>query len=427
MQFSAYCLSGGPLNKCSKTARMWLVCVALIAFMLVPPFATHAQSSGQNLIADGDFEASNWRAQNGIGELVVAPRWTAWYVDTNRVPSYVKKPSNCDSSDPACYWMRPEFNSVRVDAFPNRVHSGAQAQKYFSYGRMHEAGLYQQVIGVQPGTLLNFSIYMQAWQCSKPDACGQGGSHSDAPANMHLRVGIDPYGSTDPFSGNIVWSPEQPAFDQWVRFSVQAQAKGGSVTVFTHSRAEWDWARTNNDVYLDDASLTVVDQGTVQPGTALTATLSSGSPEPTATPAGTSTPRPDGSIVHTVGPADTLYGLSLQYGVPYDELVRLNHLSATSILTLGQQLLIRASTSTIISPTASVAPATLTTFPATPTAAPTLAAAPAFTHPPVPAVPAQPTLPAQSRSNVGSSLLILIGIAIPLAALATLLALRRRR
>jgi nucleoid-associated protein YgaU len=33
------------------------------------------------------------------------------------------------------------------------------------------------------------------------------------------------------------------------------------VTVFTHSRPEWGWARVENDVYLDDASLVVVQPG----------------------------------------------------------------------------------------------------------------------------------------------------------------------
>jgi len=142
-----------------------LVCAALIALTLAP-FTSHAQTPGQNLLTDGDFEALTWRAQDGIGELVIAPGWRAWYVDIGQIRPYVKQPSNCDTSDPACYWMRPEFNSADFAAFPNRVHNGFKAQKYFSYGRMHEAGLYKQVVGIQPGVTLRFSIFMQAWQCS---------------------------------------------------------------------------------------------------------------------------------------------------------------------------------------------------------------------------------------------------------------------
>ncbi len=220
-----------------------------------------AQTGGQNLLVDGDFEAPpTWPQQDGIGEVQVAPGWRAWYLDNP--PGYVKIPSNClDSKEHSrCYWMRPEFRDNT--SFENRIHSGARSQKYFSYGRMHEAGLYQRVGGIEPGSKLHFSIYVQSWQCFNIDLCGKNGIRSDDPAEMHLRVGIDPTGGTNPFSPEIVWSPEQAAFDTWVEFSVEAVAKGDTVTVFTHSRAEWVYARLNNDVYLDDASLVVLS-GTV--------------------------------------------------------------------------------------------------------------------------------------------------------------------
>jgi LysM repeat protein len=225
------------------------------------PRTAQAQTGGQNLLVDGDFEAPpTWPQQDGIGEVQVAPGWRAWYLDNP--PGYVQIPSNCiDSKEHAsCYWMRPEFRDNT--SFENRIHSGARSQKYFSYGRMHEAGLYQQVGGVQPGVTLRFAIAIQSWQCFNIDLCGKNGIRSDDPAEMHLRVGIDPTGGTNPFSPEIVWSPEQAAFDRWVEFSVEAVAKGDTVTVFTHSRAEWVYARLNNDVYLDDASLVVVS-GTV--------------------------------------------------------------------------------------------------------------------------------------------------------------------
>jgi LysM repeat protein len=285
---------------------------------------------------------------------------------------------------------------------------------------MHEAGLYQQAIGIQPGATLRFSIYMQAWQCSQPEAC-QNGSRSDAPAEMHLRVGIDPYGGSDPFSANVVWSPEKPAFDHWVQFSVQAQAKSSAVTVFTHSRAEWDWPRVNNDVYLDDASLTVVDEGTALPG----AMQPTGTPESTLTPAHTPTPRADGAIVHIVGPSDTLYSISLQYGVSYDDLFQLNNLSRTSILNIGQPIVVKAGIGTVVP--SSTPLATSTPAKETPTLAPTLAPTVTRTPSPPAAAPtdaAQPVQPAQDRSN---TTLILIAVAIVIVVVAAIVALRRRR
>jgi len=248
--------------KFPKVTMTALAC-ALVAAVLFAPSAAQAQTGGANLLVDGDFEAPpTWPQQDGIGEVQVAPGWRAWYLDP--VPNYVQVPSNCnDRSDGYhCYWMRPEFRDNT--SFENRIHSGARSQKYFSYGRMHEAGLYQRVGGIRPGDKLRFAIFIQAWQCFNIDKCGKNGILSDEPAEMHLRIGIDPTGGANPFSPDIVWSPEREAFDRWVEFSVEAVAKNDTVTVFTHSRPDWSWARLNNDVYLDDASLVVLSGSAAQ-------------------------------------------------------------------------------------------------------------------------------------------------------------------
>jgi hypothetical protein len=88
-------------------------------------------------------------------------------------------------------------------------------------------------------------------------ACDRG-NKSQNPTTMHLKVGIDPTGGTNPFSTNIVWSGEGDSFDHFTQFSVEATAQSDVVTVFTHSRAEWiDYPRMDNDVYVDDAALTI--------------------------------------------------------------------------------------------------------------------------------------------------------------------------
>jgi LysM domain len=245
----------------SRFALVVVLCAVMAVLPLMTPLLTQAEDVGPNpnLLVDGDFEVpAPWPWQDGIGEVQVAPGWRAWYLD--KAPDYVKAPSNCFDSKAGygCYWMRPEFRDNVAASFENRVHGGVRSQKYFSFGRMHEAGLYQRVGGIKPGSTVRFSIYIQAWQCYEIDKCGRNGTHSDQPADMHLRVGIDPYGGDNPFSGNVVWAPEMEAFDRWVEFAVQAQAKADTVTVFTHSRPEWGWARVENDVYLDDASLVVV-------------------------------------------------------------------------------------------------------------------------------------------------------------------------
>ena len=365
--------------KLLKAALAMVVSVVIVASPLMMPLASYAQTPGQNLLADGDFEAPpTWPQQDGIGEVQVAPGWRAWYLD--QPPGYVNRPNNCEKDRADCYWMRPEFRDTVLESFPNRVRSGIRAQKYFSYGRMHEAGLYQRVIGITPGARVRFSIYIQAWQCDNYDACGKNGIRSDQPAEMHLRVGIDPFGGTDPFSGNIIWSPEREAFDRWVEFSVEAREQGNAVTVFTHSRAEWDWARKSNDVYLDDASLVVVGQS--QPGATATAqapavTPVPGTPRPTNTPGPTRTPRPGGAVIHVVRPGDTMYGISLEYDVPVEELYKLNDLTRESVLSIGQEIVVKvgkpqatATPKVTATLTPTLAPPTPTPIPPTATAIP---------------------------------------------------------
>jgi len=239
--------------------RVVLMLVAVAALALSRIASSSAQGEGPNLLQDGDFEwSAPWPPQGGRGEIQAAPQWRAWWVETP--PKSVPRPYNClGGKDNGCYWAVPEFTDAKKMAYAYRVHGGLQAQKYFSYGRMHQAGLMQKVSNIQPGARLRFSIYIQAWMCYKFEDC-QYGKVSDQPSNMHLMIGIDPNGGENPYNPDIVWSPEQSAWDAWVLFQVEAVAKNNAVTVFTHSRADWDWARANNDVYLDDASLVVVGQ-----------------------------------------------------------------------------------------------------------------------------------------------------------------------
>jgi LysM repeat protein len=321
-------------------ALIVVMCAMVVGVPSIPPRAVNAQNAGPNLLVDGDFEAPPpWPLQGGAGDVYIAPGWQAYYLESP--PAYVQVPSNCSDTPKmaACYWMRPRFSNVDSAAFANRVHGGVRAQKYYSEGRMHEAGLIQRATGIKPGTPLRFSIFMQAWQCFDTNKCGANGIRSDQPGNMHLRVGLDPTGGMDPFSSSVVWSGEQGAFDRWVEFSVQATAKSDAVTVFTHSRAEWNFAHQNNEVYLDDASLAVASG----PGAA--APTAVGQPAETTPVAGASvatlTPRPDGAVVHIVKPGDTLYDIALQYNVRVDDLYRLNNLTPASILSIGQEIVVQ--------------------------------------------------------------------------------------
>jgi LysM repeat protein len=114
------------------------------------------------------------------------------------------------------------------------------------------------------------------------------------------------------------------------------------------------------DSWWDQAELVILGaqpaQPTAQPQAQATVPAQ---PQPTAQV------QPGGGQVHTVVAGDTLFGLSLQYNVPLDEIYALNGLNSQSILSIGQQIIIKGGTG-------AQAPAQPT---AAPTAAPTQAPA----------------------------------------------------
>ncbi len=311
---------------------------------------------GPNLLRNGNFEEGEpgqaWPFQDGIPEVQVAPGWRAFFLDDP--PSYAIAPDYCQG-DVRCAWGRPEFRGVDAVEYPYRVRSGRLSQKYFSWNRQHEAGLYQQVSGITPGTRLRFSVWIHTWSCMPaPDTWNVCATtpYSDRPAPMHIWVGIDPTGGTDWSAPTVVRSPEGDAYDQWTLFQVEATAQSDKVTVFIHTRADWvdRIPRINNDVYIDDASLVAVTPptNTPPPPPPTSAPGSSTSSGPAAMPAVQPTPRPDGCRVHIVQPGDTLFGISLQYGIPMEELQRLNagSLGPNNLIIIGQELILSCPTPT---------------------------------------------------------------------------------
>ena len=110
-------------------------------------------AGGRQLVANGDFEwSAPWPGQDGRRNRVGAAWWLA------KPPKTIPRPYNCvGGTDDGCFWAVPEFGDVQKMAFAYRVHGGLQAQKYFTYGRMHWAGLSQKVDNFNPGARLRFS------------------------------------------------------------------------------------------------------------------------------------------------------------------------------------------------------------------------------------------------------------------------------
>jgi hypothetical protein len=249
-----------------------MLCVCILAACNAPRPTPNVSilAVPNELLIDTSLEGP-YHSQGTTAEINVSTVWRAWYVDDPGCRPgddgcYIPVcPANClqDTkprcvADRGCWWARPEFNPIDIGKASYRVHSGRLAQMYFVYGRMGQGGIYQQVTGIVPGTWLKFTAWMMTWQCyDYGDAC-EWGRKSDQPYNMHTKVGIDPTGGIDPFSPDTVWSSEVAAYDKWTQFSVIAQAQSDRVTVFTHARSEFDYARKNNDVYVDDLSLVAI-------------------------------------------------------------------------------------------------------------------------------------------------------------------------
>lgn len=275
----------------------------------------------------------------------VAEGWVAWWqppsTDRSARDFYQKFPNYCgnDAPDNCVAWHQPEWRPTKgLPQDPPRIRSGENSQKYFTFYSVHEGGVYQVVEGVRPGTPLRFSIYMHAWSATKVNGIQPNPRLSFGQTSMHMKVGIDPTGGTDPWSPDIVWSAEHDAYDQFQRFEVQAVARSNKVTVYTHSRPENPMM--HNDVYLDDAELIAI--GGTGPSEPLTI-----NPPPALQSAGALTLTQPVTralagqrVTHIVRPGDTLFAIALQYGVPVDQIMALNKLTPESQIRLGQELLI---------------------------------------------------------------------------------------
>lgn len=105
-----------------------------------------------------------------------------------------------------------------------------------------DAGIFQRVT-VTPGTGYKFVVY---WAVVMVD--GKGMHESD----INRRLGIDPYGGTDPNSGNIKWSPDYFGSGKF-ELEMQEYARSPFLTVFV--RVQNPDADKVVDVFLDTATL----------------------------------------------------------------------------------------------------------------------------------------------------------------------------
>jgi hypothetical protein len=213
-----------------------------------------------NLLQNPGFEGGDWRrTYTGVeyGEISVPQGWVAFWKEGGPIPH---DPANRDG------YRRPECKVIgAVPPFldPPRVHEGEQAWQCFTFFGIHDAGLYQQVEGVEPGTRLRASAWAHAWS-SRDDRADTSDTEGGGKYNFTFRVGIDPWGETDPWSPRVVWSEPVNYYDEYQKIPpVEALAASDAVTVFLRSQVMWRFKHC--DAYWDAASLTVVEEPEPEP------------------------------------------------------------------------------------------------------------------------------------------------------------------
>ncbi|HQJ51021.1 MAG TPA: hypothetical protein PKW05_04500, partial [Anaerolineae bacterium] len=229
--------------KLSHQSLITLSVLALVSVSLLVTPAT-ALAQGPNLIQNPGFEQPYAILPDKENCAIAAP-WIAWWIQGT--------PEETSQG----YRVAPEYKAaIRADFPYNRVRNGELSQQYFhSFGNF-QAGVYQLVHNVAVGSRLRFELWGMTWSCDRESKGNCDKATSGDPSPMHFRIGIDPLGGADFFSPNVVWSPEQNAYDVWTLFSVEAVAKRSTVTVMVYTYP--DYRSQDNNVYLDDASLVVV-------------------------------------------------------------------------------------------------------------------------------------------------------------------------
>ncbi len=164
------------------------------------------------------------------------------------------------------WWLHEEeYGQPEVKIIPNqppfihplpRIHTGQYATLLFTFYRLQDMGLYQVVNGFPPGVTVQFSAYAHGWSCDQDYPLGY---TCGDPWNQRFQVGIEPDGAADPFSSNIIWSPEQSAPDHYALIGPVTAQVGTDGRVCVYLRSQTRWAVKHQDAYWDDASL--VTQG----------------------------------------------------------------------------------------------------------------------------------------------------------------------
>lgn len=183
-------------------------------------------------------------------EIFVPEGWVAFWKEGGPVPH---DPQNRNG------YGRPEMRVInREPPFlsPPRVHAGQRAVQWFTFWRIHDAGIYQRV-AAEPGERLAFTAWAHAWS-SDGDNAYASDVDGDGHENFTFRAGIDPTGGTDPWASSVVWGLGAHIYNAYAPIpAAEATAAADAVTVFIRSTVLWPFKHC--DAYVDAAQLVRLD------------------------------------------------------------------------------------------------------------------------------------------------------------------------
>ncbi|MEP7293037.1 MAG: LysM peptidoglycan-binding domain-containing protein [Chloroflexota bacterium] len=302
--------------------RSWLrlgffaVVVGVLSMLGNSP-AAFAQDA--NLLRDGGFEGTY--SSRSRTDLNIPTDWSIWVGETPHTEAWMNLPPvgyPHNGPDPA-------------------PHGNARSLNLNKGYATFTAAVYQQV-GVPNGSNVSASAYAFLRTCDIPD--GSDRCESSPDSNAYTRIGIDPNGGTNPFDSDVVWSSNAAPHESWGQMNVSATATGETVTLFLYATQQWP--KELNNLYWDDASLSIGGSGGV-------AAAAPGAPTPQPTSAAPADAPPvsaqgeqsDGSIVHVVVAGDTMDSIAFAYDVTRADLMTLNNISDPRIIQIGQRIIVR--------------------------------------------------------------------------------------
>ena len=404
--------------------RIRLAIIFLTSLLLCIGWSFSQDNAVTNLLENGDFEG-DFVALDGSEPRNVAESWTPWHVAaSSSSPSFANHDPNYDE----------ETDRIRLD-------ETGKAQKYFTLFATHQGGIYQEVDSLTSGTTYRFSIYAYIWSSSFEDTevsedpgdvvlrvgidptGGTDGASSDIIWSTAATFFYDAYrqyaviataesASVTVFVESTVGEPR--ANNYIYLDDAVLEVASESVVVVEHTpTSETNTGLVNatatatptappspTDEDATDGNAEGSERNVQQEPTATTAPTDTPTATATDAPTATETPLPSPTlsptveptatsddaalsdtfpetVTHTVVEDDTLSALALQYGSTIDAIRDANDLGESSLIVVGQELIIPVNVPPESEPDETATPTP--TFTLTPTATPTATPTP-ITH-----------------------------------------------